>query len=556
MTAMAEPTLHSIAFPTLDDAQILELSQCTAAAPKVYRDGQTLIEVGDRDFKFFIIRSGEVEILDQSGNTPRTIAVLGRGEFTGDVAHLTGRASVISAVARGECVVVEISTETLREAINQCPVLSDIILQAFIARRQLLRESPDFIGLRVIGSRYSTDTFRVRDFLAKNRMLFTWVDVETDPAVDRLLKHFGTTEADTPVVALGDLLLLRNPSNRQLADALGIRQPLEHTVYDLAVVGAGPAGLAAAVYGASEGLHTVLLERTAPGGQAGSSMRIENYLGFPTGVTGGELADRAILQANKFGARLSVPTQAIHVGWDSALSVVQLDDGQTVTTKCLLIATGADYRRLDVDECERFEGKGVYYAATLAEGQMCRGTQVVLVGAGNSAGQAAVFLAQHARTVLLLFRGHDLYASMSSYLAHRIEQTPNIDLLCNTDLLEVKGNNTLEGVTVKNTDTEAIETFEAGAMFVFIGVRPQSQLVADLVKRSDRGYIFTGPDLIVDKKPPAGWTLERDPFLLETSIPGIFAAGDVRYGTNHRVASAVGEGAIAHALIKEYLKTL
>jgi thioredoxin reductase (NADPH) len=238
-----------------------------------------------------------------------------------------------------------------------------------------LRESPDFVGLRVIGSRYSTDTFRVRDFLAKNRVLFTWVDVETDPEVDRLLKHFGLSEADTPVVALGDLLLLRNPSNRQLADAIGIHQPLEQTVYDLVVVGAGPAGLAAAVYAASEGLRTVLLERTAPGGQAGSSMRIENYLGFPTGVTGSDLADRAILQANKFGARLSVPTQVVHLGWENVSSVMRLDSGETVTAKCLLIATGADYRRLNVEGCERFEGKGVYYAATLAEGQMCRGAR-------------------------------------------------------------------------------------------------------------------------------------------------------------------------------------
>jgi thioredoxin reductase (NADPH) len=268
--------------------------------------------------------------------------------------------------------------------------------------------------------------------------------VETDPEVDRLLKHFGMTEADTPVVALGDLLLLRNPSNRQLADSIGIHQPLEQAVHDLVVVGAGPAGLAAAVYAASEGLRTVLLERTAPGGQAGSSMRIENYLGFPTGVTGSDLADRAILQANKFGARLSVPSQVIHLGWEKAYSILHLDTGEIVTTKCLLIATGADYRRLNVEGCERFEGKGVYYAATLAEGQMCRGAQVVLVGGGNSAGQAAVFLAQHASKV--------------------------------------------------------------------------------------------------------------QPFLLETSRPGVFAAGDVRSGSIKRVASAVGEGSMVVQFVHEFLE--
>ena len=264
---MPEQTLQSIAFPTLDEAQVREFERGTRAITKSYRDGQTLITVGDRDFKFFIVKSGEVEIVDYSGETPKTVVVHGKGQFTGDVSHLTGRSAVISAVARGECEVAEVSGEALRGALNQCPTLSDIVLQAFIARRQLLRESPDFVGLRVIGSRYSTDTFRVRDFLAKNRALFTWLDVETNPDVGRLLQHFGMTEADTPVVALGDMLLLRNPSNRELADAIGIHQPLEHTVHDLVVVGAGPAGLAAAVYGASEGLRTVLLERTAPGGK-------------------------------------------------------------------------------------------------------------------------------------------------------------------------------------------------------------------------------------------------------------------------------------------------
>ena len=267
----------------------------------------------------------------------------------------------------------EVTGDALRRALNQCPAISDIILQAFIARRQLLRESPNFTGLRVIGSRYSPDTFRVRDFLSKNRILFTWVDVETDPDVDRLLKRFGVTESDTPVVACGAMLLLRNPSNRQLADAIGIRQPLEDLVYDLVVVGAGPAGLAAAVYGASEGLRTAVLETAAPGGQAGSSMRIENYLGFPTGLTGSELADRAILQANKFGAHLSVPTPVNRLAFESAYTIVHLDGGETVTAKCLLIATGADYRRLGVEGSDRFEGTGVYYAATLAEAQLCAG---------------------------------------------------------------------------------------------------------------------------------------------------------------------------------------
>ncbi len=520
----------------------------------LYRDGQTLISMGDRDFKFYIVKSGEVEIVDHSGDKPKTVVIHGKGQFTGDVSHLTGRSSIVSAVARGDCEVDEVSREALRGALNQCPVLSDIILQAFIARRQLLRESPDFIGLRVIGSRYSTDTFRVRDFLAKNRALFKWIDVETDPEVDQLLKHFGMTEADTPVVALGDgnLLLLRNPSNRQLADAIGIHQPVEEAVYDLVVVGAGPAGLAAAVYAASEGLRTVLLESIAPGGQAGSSMRIENYLGFPTGVTGAELAERAILQANKFGARLSVPTRAVHLGWEKAYAVTRLEAGETVTTKCLLIATGADYRRLDVEGCELVEGKGVYYAATLAEGKMCRGAQVVLVGGGNSAGQAAAFLAQHASKVLLLIRGDDLYKNMSSYLVHRIEQTSNIELLTNTTIRRMSGDGHLASVEIANEKTGQERTVETPGVFSFIGAVPRTDWLPPEIERDARGFIRTGADLAQSPH----WTSRRHPFLLETSRPGVFAAGDVRSGSVKRVASAVGEGSMVVQFVHEFLKEM
>jgi thioredoxin reductase (NADPH) len=551
---MAEHTLQSIAFPTLDDAQVSEFERCTNATKKLYRDGQTLISTGDRAFKFYIVKSGEVEIVDHSGDKPKTLVVHGKGQFTGDVSHLTGRSSIVSAVARGDCEVDEVSRDALRGALNQCPVLSDIILQAFIARRQLLRESPDFIGLRVIGSRYSTDTFRVRDFLAKNRALFKWIDVETDPEVDQLLKHFGMTEADTPVVALGDgdLLLLRNPSNRQLADAIGIHQSVEEAVYDLVVVGAGPAGLAAAVYAASEGLRTVLLESIAPGGQAGSSMRIENYLGFPTGVTGAELAERAILQANKFGARLSVPTQAVHLGWEKAYAVTRLEAGETVTTKCLLIATGADYRRLDVEGCELFEGKGVYYAATLAEGKMCRGAQVVLVGGGNSAGQAAAFLAQHASKVLLLIRGDDLYKNMSSYLVHRIEQTSNIELLTNTTIRRMSGDGHLGSVEIVNQKTGQDRTVETPAVFSFIGAVPRTDWLPPEIERDARGFIRTGADVALSPH----WTSRRHPFLLETSRPGVFAAGDVRSGSIKRVASAVGEGSMVVQFVHEFLKEM
>ena len=549
---MAEHNLQSVAFPTLDETQIADLGRFTSATPKLYRDGETLFAVGDRDFKFHVIRSGEVEIIDYSGDEPKIVTVHRKGAFTGDISHLTGNPSVVSAVARGDCEVYEISRDALRQALNQCPVISDIVLKAFIARRQLLHESKDFTGLRVIGSRYSTDTFRVRDFLAKNRALFTWVDVETDPDVDRLLKQFGLTEADTPVVACSSMLLLRNPSNRELAERIGILHPLEHTVYDLVVVGAGPAGLAAAVYGASEGLQTAVLERTAPGGQAGTSMRIENYLGFPTGVTGSELTDRATLQANKFGARLSIPTPVSHLTFDKTYSIVHLDGEEPVTAKCLLIATGVDYRRLGVEDEEKFEGRGVYYAATPTEAQMCRGAQVMLVGGGNSAGQAAVFLAGHASKVLLLIRGDDLGQHMSSYLVRRIKQTPNIEVLCNTAVRRMRGDGHLGSVEILNNKTGQERTVETPAVFEFIGAIPRTDWLPTEIERDAKGFVRTGAALAQSRH----WTSRRQPFLLETSRPGVFAAGDVRADSIKRVASAVGEGAMAVAFVHEYLKEM
>jgi thioredoxin reductase (NADPH) len=549
---MAEPNLESLAFPTLEEAQISQFGRCTSAMPKLYRNGETLFAVGDRDFKFHVIRSGEVEIVDYSGDKPRTITTHHKGGFTGDISHLTGNPSVVTAIAKGDCEVYEISGNALRQALNQCPALSDIILQAFIARRQLLRKSPDFTGLRVIGSRYSAETFRVRDFLAKNRVLFTWVDVETDPDVDRLLKQFGVTEVDTPVVACSSMLLLRNPSNRELAERIGIRQPLEHTVYDLTVVGAGPAGLAAAVYGASEGLRTVVLDRTAPGGQAGTSMRIENYLGFPTGVTGSELTDRAILQANKFGARLSVPTPVTQLTFDKTYCILHLDGGETLTTKCLLIATGVDYRRLGVDGEEQFDGNGVYYAATPTEAQMCRGAQVVLVGGGNSAGQAAVFLAGHASKVLLVIRGDDLHKDMSSYLVRRIEETPTIEVLRNSTVRRMRGDGHLNSVDIANSKTGEERTVETPAVFTFIGAVPHTNWLPMEIERDAKGFVRTGAALAQSRY----WTQRRQPFLLETSRPGVFAAGDVRSDSVKRVASAVGEGAMAVAFVHEYLKEM
>ena len=549
---MAAQDLNAMAFPKLTEEQMTQLARYAGASTKTFHAGEALFRAGDRDPKFFVIKSGELEIIDVTGDQPKTIRVQGSGDFTGDVGHLTGSPKVVSAIARSDCDVYEMSEGELRKVLNQDPQLSDLILQAFIARRQLMRESPEFTGLRVIGSRYSRDTFRIRDFLAKNRVLFTWLDLEGDPAVNQLLQQFGVTEAETPIVACAHCLVLRNPSNRELAEKIGIRRPVEHTVYDLAIVGSGPAGLAAAVYGASEGLQTIVLEHMAPGGQAGSSMRIENYLGFPTGITGSELADRAVLQADKFGARISIPTPVTKLTFDKVYSVLELEGGENVVAKCLLIATGAEYRRLEVEHCSRFEGAGVYYAATPNEAQMCRGSDVMLVGGGNSAGQAAVYLSQNARKVFLLIRGDDLCKSMSSYLAHRIMNTPNIEILRCTEVIRMNGDGHLNSVEILNKTTGEKKMLPTPALFSFIGATPRTDWLPSEIEKDEKHFVRTGIELGDSRH----WTLKRQPFLLETSRPGVFAAGDVRSGSVKRVASAVGEGSMAVQFVHEYLKTM
>jgi thioredoxin reductase (NADPH) len=546
---MGQHCLQTAAFPTLDHRQMEQLRRCSGASLERYPAGRALFEVGDRDFKFFAVKSGEVEIVDPSAQPPRTLAIHGPGQFTGEVGHLTGTPSLVRAVARTDCDVYAISPAGLREVLISCPELGDLILQAFIARRQLLRELGDFAGVRVIGSRYSRDTFRIRDFLSRNLVLFTWLDLESDHEVDDLLRRFGFSAEDTPVVVWRELLL-RNPSNRELAEVLGIRRPLEQAVYDLAVVGCGPAGLAAAVYGASDGLMTVVLERTAPGGQAGGTMLIENYLGFPTAVSGSDLVERAVLQAKKFRAGLSIPAPVTGLTFEKAYSVLQLESGESVVTKCLLIATGADYRRLPAEGRERFEGCGLYYAATLSEGQICQGEDVVVVGGGNSAGQSAIFLARYARRVYLLIRGDDLFKDMSAYLAQRIQNTPNVEMLANTTVLRMDGGQHLASVTIVNNKTGEQRTLTIAALFSFIGAVPRTDWLPQEIERDSRQFVCTG--LEVARSPH--WNVQRQPFLLETSRPGVFAAGDVRSGSVKRFTSAVGEGAMAVQFVHEHLK--
>lgn len=544
--------LEAVAFPKLDESQLAMLEKCPFTKPARYRAGEKLFDVGDRDCTFFVVKSGEIEVIDESGETPRIIRVHGPGEFTGDVAQLTGTPSLVAAIARVDSELYKISTDALREILNTHVELGDVILQAFIARRQLLRDGTQYTGLRVIGSRYSRDTFRVKDFLAKNRIPLTWLDLETDSQVKQLLAQYGLSEADTPVVAWGRKLLLRNPSDRQLAEALGLRRPLQVSMYDLVVVGAGPAGLAAAVYGASEGLRTVVLERTAPGGQAGRSMRIENYLGFPTGISGGELAERAVIQANKFGAQLPVATPVVGLRFDNGYPVLHLDDNQTVAAKCLLIATGADYRLLGAKNCELFEGRGVYYAATAVEAQMCEGSDVVVVGGANSAGQAAVFLAGRVRKVYLVVRGDRLSKGMSSYLAHRIEHNPKIEVLLNTEVQEMSGDGHLSTVKLVNNKTGEVRTIATPAVFSFIGAVPRTDWLPPEIEKDEKAFVRTGPALAQSSH----WSAARPPFLLETSHPGVFAAGDVRSGSIKRVASAVGEGSMAVQFVHQCLSEM
>lgn len=537
------------AFPVLDEKQIAvvaEFAQC-----KTYRDGDVLFRAGETDFMFHVIKSGAIEIVDRSSGEPQIILVHEPGEFTGDLTNLTGRTSNVDAIARGETEVYEVCKPDLQQIISERPNLSDLILKTFIARARALSENESFTGFRVVGTRFSTDTFRIREFLSKNRVLYTFFDSETDAEVGSLLQAFDVKESDLPVVGFGQDWLLHNPSNEELAEKIGIKRELiQNAIYDLAIVGGGPAGLAAAVYAASEGLKTIVLEQIATGGQAGTSSKIENYLGFPTGLSGTELASRATIQAEKFGAELSIPSEAERLDFADNLSIVNLKNGERLRAKTLLIASGADYRKLDVPDRERFDGAGVYYAATQIEAQLCGGDQVAVVGGGNSAGQACIFLAETARRVYLLIRGDDLGKNMSDYLAQRIAQTANVELLINTEIATMDGDSHLESVELKNNQTGETKKIRVAGVFSFIGAIPRTAWLPPEIETDAKGFIKTGAPVAASSH----WRLERPPFFLETSRAGVFAAGDVRSDSVKRIASAVGEGSMAVQLVHEFLK--
>jgi thioredoxin reductase (NADPH) len=433
---------------------------------------------------------------------------------------------------------------------NLYPVLDDL-LEEWQANYR-----PDFEGLRLLGTRWSSKAYEIRDFLARNQVPYQWLDVEAaahDPEVRRLVEKYAANGLGLPVVICPDGTCLPEPTQDQVAEKAGLRTRAELEFYDLAIIGGGPAGLAAAVYGASEGLKTVMIEREAPGGQAGLSSKIENYLGFPSGLSGGDLARRAVTQARRFGVEILSPKAAIGVRVEGPYRFVQFSDGTEISCHVLLLAMGVQWRKLDLPGINRLNGAGVYYGAGSTEAIACRDEDVYIIGGANSAGQAAMFFSNYARKVVMLIRGTSLAATMSQYLVDQIQKTPVIEVSTKSRVVEVHGEERLEAITIVCENTGTTEKVPAASLFVFIGAEPRTDWLADLVERDERGFVLTGPDLNRVGKYPNRWPLDRDPTLLETNIPGIFAVGDVRHGSIKRVASGVGEGSIAIQFVHQYL---
>jgi thioredoxin reductase (NADPH) len=546
---IAETPDISGAYPRLADAQLETLQ--AGGTRRAVDAGEALFSAGDRDCDFLVVLSGLVAVVEGRGlPDEQVISVHGRGRFLGDVGLFAGQAALYSAVAAEPGEVLALPVTRLRELMAADPGLGDLIVRACLIRRSMMISLG--VGTRIIGSRYSPDARRLRDFAARNRIPARWLDLEADPAAEALLDRLGVRPEDTPLVILYGRQLLRNPANADLARALGLPAPgPAGTACGLLVVGSGPAGLSAAVYGASEGLDTVVLDQIAAGGQAGTSSLIENYLGFPAGISGAELAERAALQARKFGARFVIPAEASAIAADAGRFEVQLVDQTALTAKLVVIATGAAYRRLDVPRREHFEKSSIYYAASPAEAALCHGDPVVIVGGGNSAGQAAVFLARHAGSVTLVVQEDDLSVHMSRYLISQIEGRPGVRVLCHSRVSELIGDQLLDGIVITDRHTGERSTVPARSMFVFIGTAPCTGWLGGLAALDDQGFVRTGPDAGPQAAGPDG---DASRSLLETSQPGLFAAGDVRSGSARRVAAAVGDGAIAIRLAFERMQ--
>jgi thioredoxin reductase (NADPH) len=538
-------------FPKLTPEQI----DRTAAYGRTrsVQPGEVLIEQGDTSVPFFVVITSEVEIVRPFGDRETLITVHGYGEFTGEVNMLSGRRSFFRARATKPGKVIELDHQEMQTLVQTDAELSDILMRAFILRRvELIAAGVGDIVL--IGSTHSAGTFRIKEFLMRNGHPYSYIDLERDPDVQNLLDSFQISASEIPVLICRGELVLRNPGNQQIADCLGFNESIDQTqVRDLVVIGAGPSGLAAAVYGASEGLDVMVLETSSPGGQAGSSSRIENYLGFPTGISGQDLAARAYLQAQKFGAKMLI-AKATRLICDRKPYIIELENGVRISTRTVVIATGAQYRKLPLENLYRFEGAGVYYGATFVEAQLCGGEEVIVVGGGNSAGQAAVFLAQTTKHVHMLVRSSGLAATMSRYLIRRIENSPTITLRPQTEIVTVEGDNHLDSVSWQNSQTGQTEKHEIRRVFVMTGADPNTCWLDGCIALDAKGFITTGPDLLPENLSAADWPLARQPYLLETTLPGVFAVGDVRGGSIKRVASAVGEGSIAISFVHKVLQ--
>jgi len=537
------------AFVTLDDAQLAFLDSLGERRPVVV--GEYLIREGDLTYDFFALVSAEVDIILTVDGRESLMAHHGPGRFLGELSLLSGLRAFLSAKVTDPGEVVVVPRERLRQVMAANPQLGDTILAAFIARRErvLTAAAP---AIRVIGSRFSPESLRVREFLTRTRVPHEWLDPDRDAQVEDLLRGFGVAARELPVV-IASGSVLRRPSPGELSSYLGLTvERLPERFFDLVVVGGGPAGLAAAVYGASEGLGTLGVEMTAPGGQAGMSSRIENYLGFPMGLSGSELTQRAVIQAEKFGANLTVPCTAVSLRNQAGHLVVRLSDGSDVAGRAVIAATGAAYRRLDAQRVSDFEGAGVYYAATEMESRMCGTAPVVVVGGGNSAGQAALFLSQGGCAVTLVIRGADLGEKMSRYLVERIEADPHITLRTRTTVVALDGEETLRALCLKGPDGET--TVECAGLFSFIGADPSSAWLSGCAALDEAGFVLTDSSLAPEQLAD-GWEAQaRPPLPFESSYPGLFAVGDLRSGSTKRVAAAVGEGSAAVRSVHQYLE--
>jgi thioredoxin reductase (NADPH) len=539
---LPEPPDLDGAVPRLSERQLQTLA--AHGQRRQARPGDVLYREGDERCDFFVVLEGKVAIIDGFGGAGRVVAVHRPRRFLGELGLLTGQAAFLTAVAVEPGEVLAVPADRLRELVCQDVALGDLVLRAYLTRRSMLIELG--AGFRIVGSRYSPDTRRLREFAARNRLPHRWIDLERDKEAEALLRQLGIRPEETPVVIWRGEQVLRNPSNIELARVIGLPAPGPGgDRCDVVIVGAGPAGLAAAVYAASEGLATVTLDAVATGGQAGTAPRIENYPGFPSGISGSELTERTVIRAEKFGAHISVPAEATALEWRDGHHLVRLDDGQEVAGRTVVVATGARYRRLALPRLEEFEGTCVHHAATHLEAQLCRGDPVAVVGGGNSAGQAAVFLAQHAARVSLLLRGGDLRQDMSRYLADRIDRNPRVEVLRHTEVRELVGDGALEALVVEDNRTGGRRRLAARALFAFIGAEPHTGWLGDQLALDDRGFILTGDGVGRNGGGPS---------LLETSQPGVFAVGDVRSGSIKRVTSAAGEGAMAVRLVHEYLE--